>query len=128
LAERSINATKQIEALVKTIQADTNEAVTSMEASTSGVVKGAKFAEDAGEALKEIENVSQYIDDLTGKIAQSAQKQSEEAVNVKDTMSVIQEITHQTSEGTHQTANSIGALADLSDQLQKSVAGFRLPS
>ncbi|MEJ2589870.1 MAG: methyl-accepting chemotaxis protein [Candidatus Thiodiazotropha sp.] len=128
LAERSINATKQIEALVKTIQADTNEAVTSMEASTSGVVKGAKLAEDAGEALKEIESVSQYIADLTGKIAQSAQKQSEEAVNIKDTMSVIQEITNQTSEGTHQTANSIGALADLSDQLQKSVAGFRLPS
>jgi twitching motility protein PilJ len=127
LAERSINATKQIEALVKTIQADTNEAVTSMEASTSGVVKGATLAEDAGEALKEIESVSQYIADLTGKIATSAQGQSEQAVNVKDTMSVIQEITNQTSEGTHQTANSIGALADLSDQLQKSVAGFRLP-
>lgn len=128
LAERSINATKQIEALVKTIQADTNEAVTSMEASTSGVVKGAKLAEDAGEALKEIESVSQYIADLTGKIAQSAQNQSQEAGSIKDTMSVIQEITNQTSEGTHQTANSIGALADLSDQLQKSVAGFRLPS
>ncbi len=128
LAERSINATKQIEALVKTIQADTNEAVTSMEASTSGVVKGAQLAEDAGEALKEIESVSEYIADLTGKIAASAQKQSEEAANIKDTMSVIQEITNQTSEGTHQTANSIGQLADLSDQLQKSVAGFRLPS
>ena len=128
LAERSINATKQIEALVKTIQADTNEAVTSMEASTSGVVKGAKLAEDAGEALKEIESVSEYIADLTGKIASSAQKQSDEAATIKDTMSVIQEITNQTSEGTHQTANSIGQLADLSDQLQKSVAGFRLPS
>ncbi len=128
LAERSINATKQIEALVKTIQADTNEAVTSMEASTSGVVKGAQLAEDAGEALKEIESVSEYIADLTGKIATSAQKQSEEAANIKDTMSVIQEITNQTSEGTHQTANAIGQLADLSDQLQKSVAGFRLPS
>jgi twitching motility protein PilJ len=128
LAERSINATKQIEALVKTIQADTNEAVTSMEASTSGVVKGAQLAEDAGEALKEIESVSEYIADLTGKIAASAEKQSDEATNIKDTMSVIQEITNQTSEGTHQTANSIGQLADLSDQLQKSVAGFRLPS
>ncbi|MGD9172313.1 MAG: methyl-accepting chemotaxis protein, partial [Candidatus Thiodiazotropha sp.] len=128
LAERSINATKQIEALVKTIQADTNEAVTSMEASTSGVVKGATLAEDAGEALKEIESVSQYIADLTSKIASSAQDQSTQAVTVKDTMSVIQEITNQTSEGTHQTANSIGMLADLSDQLQKSVAGFRLPS
>ncbi|MES9946562.1 MAG: methyl-accepting chemotaxis protein [Candidatus Thiodiazotropha sp.] len=128
LAERSINATKQIEALVKTIQADTNEAVTSMEASTSGVVKGATLAEDAGEALKEIESVSQYIADLTGKISSSAQDQSSQSVTVKDTMSVIQEITNQTSEGTHQTANSIGMLADLSDQLQKSVAGFRLPS
>ncbi|MEW8192876.1 MAG: methyl-accepting chemotaxis protein, partial [Candidatus Thiodiazotropha sp.] len=82
LAERSINATKQIEALVKTIQADTNEAVTSMEASTSGVVKGATLAEDAGEALKEIESVSQYIADLTGKIASSAQDQSSQSVTV----------------------------------------------
>ena len=99
-----------------------------MEASTSGVVKGATLAEDAGEALKEIESVSQYIADLTGKISSSAQDQSSQSVTVKDTMSVIQEITNQTSEGTHQTANSIGMLADLSDQLQKSVAGFRLPS
>ncbi|MGD8932785.1 MAG: methyl-accepting chemotaxis protein, partial [Chromatiales bacterium] len=88
LAERSINATKQIEALVKTIQADTNEAVTSMEASTSGVVKGAQLAEDAGEALKEIENVSQYIAQQTGKIASSAQIQSEASSAVNENMTI----------------------------------------
>ncbi|MBL3529210.1 MAG: type IV pili methyl-accepting chemotaxis transducer N-terminal domain-containing protein [gamma proteobacterium endosymbiont of Lamellibrachia anaximandri] len=127
LAERSINATKQIEALVKTIQADTNEAVISMDASTAGVVKGAKFAEDAGEALMEIENVSQYISDLTEKISGSAKIQSDESARINDTMAVIQEITTQTSDGTNQTAQSIGELADLSDELQKTVAGFRLP-
>ncbi|MBL3591105.1 MAG: type IV pili methyl-accepting chemotaxis transducer N-terminal domain-containing protein [gamma proteobacterium endosymbiont of Lamellibrachia anaximandri] len=127
LAERSINATKQIEALVKTIQADTNEAVISMEASTTGVVKGAKLAEDAGEALMEIENVSQYISDLTEKISGSATIQSDESARINDTMAVIQEITTQTSDGTNQTAQSIGELADLSDELQKTVAGFRLP-
>jgi twitching motility protein PilJ len=127
LAERSINATKQIEALVKTIQADTNEAVISMEASTAGVVKGAQLAEDAGEALKEIENVSQYIAQQTGKIASSAQIQSEASSVVNETMTIIQEITSQTTEGTRQTASSIGALTDLADELQKSVAGFRLP-
>jgi twitching motility protein PilJ len=127
LAERSINATKQIEALVKTIQADTNEAVTSMEASTSGVVKGAQLAEDAGEALKEIENVSQYIAQQTGKIASSAQIQSEASSAVNENMTIIQEITRQTNEGTRQTAFSIGALTDLAEELQKSVAGFRLP-
>ncbi|MEN8178191.1 MAG: methyl-accepting chemotaxis protein [Pseudomonadota bacterium] len=127
LAERSINATKQIEALVKTIQADTNEAVTSMEASTTGVVKGAQLAENAGGALNEIESVSKYIADQTSKIAESAQTQSEASSSVNDTMTVIHEITSQTSEGTQQTANSIGALAELADELQKSVAGFRLP-
>ncbi len=128
LAERSSNATKQIEALVKTIQADTNEAVSSMETSTAGVVGGAKLAEDAGEALKEIETVSNYIADLTRKIADSAQQQSAEASGVNDRMGVIQQITHQTSASTSQTAESIGNLAALAQELQQSVAGFRLPA
>ncbi len=127
LAERSSNATKQIEALVKTIQADTNEAVSSMESSTAGVVRGAKLAEDAGEALMEIENVSNYIAEVTRKISDSAQNQSQESSKVDDSMSVIQEITNQTSEGTRQTAASVGTLAELAEELQHSVAGFRLP-
>ena len=127
LAERSGNATKQIEALVKTIQADTNEAVSSMESTTTQVVTGAKLAEDAGEALKEIESVSNYISERISQVAHSARSQSEEAGKIDDTMSVIQEITTQTSDGTAQTATSIGMLADLADDLQRSVAGFRLP-
>ncbi|PLY16547.1 MAG: chemotaxis protein [Sedimenticola sp.] len=127
LAERSGNATKQIEALVKTIQADTNQAVSSMESTTSEVVSGARLAEDAGEALKEIEQVSNYIAERISQVAQSARLQSEESGRIDDTMSVIQEITTQTSDGTAQTAASIGLLADLADDLQRSVAGFRLP-
>ncbi len=127
LAERSGNATKQIEALVKTIQADTNEAVSSMEATTAEVVTGAQLAEDAGEALKEIESVSNHISERIQRVADTAQAQSEEASRVNDTMSVIQEITTQTSDGTNQTAAAIGTLADMADDLQRSVAGFRLP-
>lgn len=127
LAERSGNATKQIEALVKTIQADTNEAVSSMEATTTEVVAGAQLAEDAGEALKEIESVSNHISERIQRVADTAQAQSEEAARVNDTMSVIQEITTQTSDGTNQTAAAIGTLADMADELQRSVAGFRLP-
>ncbi|MCP5118709.1 MAG: chemotaxis protein, partial [bacterium] len=127
MAERSSNATQQIEARGTTIQADTNEAVTSMEASTAGVVKGAKLAEDAGDALMEIENVSNYIAELTRKISESAEDQSGEAGKTDDSMSVIQEITNQTADGTHQTAASVGTLAELAGELQRSVAGFRLP-
>jgi len=127
LAERSTNATKQIEALVKTIQADTNEAVISMEASTTEVVAGAERAEAAGEALKRIEQVSQQIAEAIEKIAGDAANQSEEAQSINDTMSVIQEITNQTSEGTGQTSQSIEMLAQMSEELRNTVARFKLP-
>jgi len=127
LAERASNATKQIEALVKTIQSDTNEAVSSMEASTTNVVSGAKMAEDAGGALIEIENVSDELAELITGISTSANKQASVAMNVSNTMNVIQEITLQTSEGTEETSASIGNLSVLANELRKSVAGFKLP-
>ncbi len=127
LAERSGNATKQIEALVKTIQTDTNEAVISMEQSTAGVVSGARLAEDAGEALREIETTSQQLAGLIQNISEAARQQAQAAGNISDTMNVIQEITSQTSAGTNETATSIGNLADLANDLRNSVAGFKLP-
>lgn len=127
LAERSADATKQIEALVKTIQADTNEAVISMEQSTSGVVNGARLAEDAGTALGEIENVSMHLAELVQSISGATRQQAAAAANVSDTMNVIQEITTQTSAGTTHTATAIGNLAELADDLKKSVSGFKLP-
>jgi twitching motility protein PilJ len=127
LAERSANATKQIDALVKTIQADTNEAVSSMESSTSEVVSGAKLAEDAGEALQKIEQVSQEIAEATKAIASRLQLQSQDVGSISDTMVVIQQITSQTSEGTEQTTQSIETLAKMADQLRQTVARFKLP-
>ena len=127
LAERSANATKQIEALVRTIQADTNEAVISMEQSTANVVSGARLAEDAGDALSEIESVSSQLASLIQTISQAARQQAAVAANISGTMNVIQEITMQTSEGTSETAHLIGNLTDLANELRKSVAGFKLP-
>ncbi|MCP5140927.1 MAG: type IV pili methyl-accepting chemotaxis transducer N-terminal domain-containing protein [Gammaproteobacteria bacterium] len=127
LAERSADATKQIEALVQTIQSDTNEAVSSMEQSTAGVVQGAKLAEDAGEALQQIESVSQELADLIVRISEQAREQAEAAATVNDTMLRIQEVTVQTSNSTGSTADSISQLAKQVAGLKSSVAGFRLP-
>ena len=127
LAERSANATKQIEALVKTIQADTNEAVISMEKSTSGVVNGAHLAEDAGGALEQIESVSEQLAELIQKISGSAGQQANAAEQLATTMNGIQEVTTLTTAGTEQTARSIGNLSRLANDLDTSVAGFKLP-
>ncbi|EXJ16024.1 type IV pilus biogenesis protein PilJ [Imhoffiella purpurea] len=127
LAERSRNATKQIEVLVRTIQADTNEAVSSMEASTAGVVEGANLAENAGDALREIENVSAYIAELTKRIADSSQRQSRQSAEINDTVQAIRAITEENNDGTRRAAESVEELANLANELQRSVAGFRLP-
>lgn len=127
LAERSAAATKQIETLVKTIQTDTNEAVISMEQTTSEVVKGARLAQDAGVALEEIENVSRNLADLIQNISNAARQQAASAGHISNTMNVIQEITSQTSAGTTATARSIGNLAEMAQEMRNSVAGFRLP-
>ena len=127
LAERSANATKQIEALVKTIQADTNEAVISMEKSTSGVVNGAQIAEDAGGALEEIESVSDQLAGLIKEMSGEARQQANVAVQLSTTMNGIQELTTQATAGAEHTSRSIGNLARLAQDLDKSVAGFKLP-
>jgi len=127
LAERSGNATRQIDALVKTIQSDTNEAVSSMEHSTSGVVTGARIAERAGESLTEIEKVSGQLAGQIENISQTARTQAAVASNIAGVMTIIQEITVQALNGANETAASIERLAALANELHTSVEGFKLP-
>jgi twitching motility protein PilJ len=127
LAERAANATKQIEALVRTIQTDTNEAVVSMERSTTDVVGGALLAENAGAALQEIEQVSNQIASLVQNISASARGQSTVAQNIARNMQVLREISAQSADSTSATSMAIAKLADLSASLRKSITGFRLP-
>lgn len=127
LAERSATATKQIAGLVKTIQTDTNEAVSSMEQTTAEVVKGAELANSAGTALEEIENVSTNLAELIQDISEAAKHQATTSAHISNTMNVIQEITSQTLSGTNDTASSIGDLAGMAVEMKNSVSGFILP-
>ena len=127
LAERSSSATRQIEALVRAIQVDTNEAVISMEQTTAEVVRGARLAQDAGVALAEIEGVSQTLAELIHSISDAAQLQTSSAGQISHTMAIIQQITSQTSSGSTATAESIGDLARMASEMRRSVSGFTLP-
>jgi len=126
LAERSSEATKQIGAIVKTIQTDTNSAVAAMEKSTEGVVEGARLSDAAGQALAEIETVTNNLARLIQSISTATEAQTEAASQVTQNMQQIQEITTLTTDGTKQTTESIVQLIELADDLRKSVAGFKL--
>ncbi|PVZ15549.1 MULTISPECIES: methyl-accepting chemotaxis protein [unclassified Pseudomonas] len=128
LAERSSSALRQIELLVRAIQADTNEAVMSMEQTTYEVVRGARLAEDAGVALEEIEGVSEDLAALIQRISNAAQQQTSSAGQISHTMAIIQEITTQTSSDSIATADSMANLARMASEMRRSVSGFRLPA
>ena len=127
LAERATKATRRIETLVRTIQADTSEAVMSMESTTSEVVQGAQLAEEAGKALERIESVSKDLSSLIQATSGEAQSQSSTATQVAQLMNRIRDVCIETAEGAGRTAGSVGQLAEQVMQLERSVADFKLP-
>jgi len=126
LADRSGEAAKQIAALVRTIQTDTQDAVVAMERSTQGVVEGTRLSDAAGTALSEIGRVSRQLTELIERIAQATASQAQSAGSVSKAIGHILEVTEDASEGTRATAQSIGQLATLARDLKSSVARFRV--
>ncbi len=127
LAERAAASTRQIENLVKTIQSDTNEAVASMEQTTAEVVRGAQLANNAGNALNDIQTTSENLATLILAIAKETQNQSKSAESIVGSMRVIQDISAQTLEGTTESARAVGELSEQADELRQSIADFKLP-
>ena len=126
LAERSAEATKQIAAIVKTIQTDTQDAVSAMEKSTQGVVEGAKLSDAAGQALTEIGQVSRDLADLIQNISTSTESQANTASQVATLMQDILRVNEQTTAGTQRTAEAVDELTSLASELKGSVAGFKV--
>ncbi|MBN9428426.1 MAG: type IV pili methyl-accepting chemotaxis transducer N-terminal domain-containing protein [Burkholderiales bacterium] len=126
LAERSAEATKQISALIRTIQTDTQDAVSAMERSTQGVVEGTRLSDEAGRALGEIGKVSSVLAELIEDFSSSTSRQAMSAGTVAQSIQRILLVTEQTSEGTLQTAGSIRQVAELAQELRNSVSRFKV--
>ncbi|MGE8397412.1 MAG: methyl-accepting chemotaxis protein, partial [Comamonas sp.] len=126
LAERSGDATRQIAALVKTIQTDTQDAVAAMERSTQGVVEGARLSDSAGTALAEIDSVSRRLAELIEQITQTTQNEAVLANDVAGNIQHIFAVTEQTGESTRTTAQQVRDLANMADELRQSVSRFKI--
>lgn len=126
LAERSGDATRQIAALVKAIQTDTQDAVGAMEKSTQGVVEGARLSDNAGTALTEIDQVSRRLAELIEQIAQAASAEASSANTVAGNIQHIFVVTEQTERGTQSTAEQVRELATMAEELRQSVARFKI--
>ncbi len=126
LAERSADATRQISALVKAIQTDTQDAVGAMERSTQGVVEGAKLSDNAGTALTEIDQVSRRLSELIEQISNSTSREANLANVVAENIQHIFAVTEQTGEGTRSTAAQVRELSKMAEELRQSVSRFKI--
>src|SRR6266481_646617 len=128
LAEHSRSATKDIAALIKAIQAETNEAVVVMEEGTKEVEGGATLADQAGRALDAISSVVRQSAELVQEISLASKQQVRGTEGVAHAMQIISSITRQTSQGTRGTVATVSQLVKLSDQLNEALAQFRASS
>ena len=126
LAERSADATRQISALVKAIQTDTQDAVGAMEKSTQGVVEGARLSDAAGTALSEIDRVTRRLSELIQHISNSTAREANLANGVAENIQHIFAVTEQTGEGTKATASQVRELSRMAEELSQSVARFKV--
>jgi twitching motility protein PilJ len=126
LAERSGDATRQIAAIVRTIQTDTQDAVGAMERSTRGVVEGARLSDAAGTALGDIDRVTRELSELIRRISNEALREAESANVVAANIQHIFAVTEQTSEGTRSTAQMVRELALTAEELKTSVSRFKI--
>ena len=126
LAERSADATRQIAALVKAIQTDTQDAIAAMERSTQGVVEGAKLSDTAGTALTDIDRVSRRLSDLIQQISTATSREADLANEVADNIQHIFAVTEQTGEGTKSTAAQVRELSRMAEELRQSVSRFKI--
>ena len=126
LAEHSRNATKDIAALIKAIQAETNEAVVVMEEGTKEVEIGARLADQAGKALEAISSVVRQSAELVQEISLASKQQVRGTEGVANAMQIISNITRQTSQGARQTARTVEQMVKLSEQLNEALSQFRI--
>jgi len=125
LAEHSRSATKDIAALIKAIQAETNEAVVVMEDGTREVEEGASLADQAGKALEAISSVVRQSAELVQEISLASKQQVRGTEGVANAMQIISGITRQTTQGARQTASTVGNMVKMSEQLNEALAQFR---
>ncbi len=126
LAERTAGSTREIEKLISSIQSETNEAVASMEAQTHAVEQESRIVSAAGDALARIREVSLQSAELVTEINLSGKQQVRGANGVAAAMEVVAQVADQARVGANQTKQSTQGLTQLADELNRSVAQFKL--
>ncbi|HEV2698659.1 MAG TPA: HAMP domain-containing methyl-accepting chemotaxis protein [Terriglobales bacterium] len=126
LAERTTTATKEIAQMIETVQQGTKLAVGAMEEGTRQVEEGVRTTNKAGEALREIIQMSEQVGDMIAQIATAATEQSSATDEINHSMEQISNLVKESASGAQQSAKACQDLSGMAFELQKIVANFNV--
>lgn len=126
LARQSAEATGEIEKLVASIQSETNDVVTAMEAGTEQVAIGTKLVDETRSSLNRIAATSAQIGQLVEAIAQAALLQSENSTQVTQSIDRVATIANKTSSRADNVQVAFQDLLKLARELQANIGQFKI--
>lgn len=126
LAERTSKATREISAMIKSIQQETKSAVSSMEEGVKEVETGSREASRSGEALEDILKKIGEVTMQVNQIATAAEQQTATTAEISGNIQQMTEVMRQATRGAHDSASATNELAALADELNNLVGNFKL--
>lgn len=126
LAERTTKATKEIDGMIKTIQAEIGKALESMNAEIEAVGEGVSLAHEAGGALTEIISEVDKVAFMVSQIAAATEEHTAVAEHINSDIDGVAAITQETSRSAQQIAGVFQGIADTIASIRASVAGFKI--
>ena len=126
LAEKTTKATTEIADMIKTIQADTKGAMTSMHEGTSQVEEGVQLASEAGESLQQIVSSVDRVTDMVRQIATAAEQQSATSDEISNNITSIADIAGENSDGVRNISSAAEDLNKVAEDLNSLVGTFTL--
>jgi methyl-accepting chemotaxis protein PixJ len=126
LAQRSALATTEIGQIIEEIQAQTSEVVATMETGTEQVNTGSRQVEEARQQLAQVSEVSDRVNKLVQEIARAASTQTHLSTQVGQTIKDVAAIASNTQTQSGSVADSFSSLLEVAQELQVSVAQFKV--
>lgn len=128
LAESSGESTKQIEILIKSIQAEIKDVANRMDDSIEKVVQGTRLADNAHGKLQEIESVSDQLANLIEAITMASAEQVKVSESISNSMRQVGAVSSETSKASKETADSMNSLSGTAHMLREAVEMFKIES
>ena len=126
LASRTTVATKEISAMIKTIQTETRLAILAMDLGVSEAARGIVKAEVTGGSLESIMATICSISLEVSHIATAAEEQSSSVHGITGNIQKVTEIINESAAGTQQFATAAAEMHQMAAQLKRIVSGFNI--